>query len=430
MRISIQWFAAAVLLMATQLLSADEQALDSIIAVVNDDIILATDFERERTQLLRQNLPNLPKGEALDRLVFERLIVASLQLQQARLRGIRVDDANLQRTLEDMARNNNLSLSQMREQLARDGIEFFEFRETIRKEMIISTLMRREVESNLRVSDEEVDDYLQATGSDNATSYELEHLLIKLPQQADDNQVENALQRARALASQARDGVPFADLVEGERTAAGNDVEGGNLGWRTVSDLPDLFAGQLPGLQAGDVTEPLRSPAGFHLLKLLDQRSQDTRQVLRVKARHILIDTRGGRSVAEARREITEVAAKLAEGRTFASLASEYSDDPNSARSGGDLGWFNSGEMVPVFERKAFSEPLNQVSEPFQTQFGWHLLEVTEREYQEAASRDSATERARQELRQARAEERFQEWLQNLRDDAYVEFRGFGKNFQ
>ncbi len=430
MRTTLGLILSVATLAGSSLLHSAEQALDSIIAVVNDDIILSTDFESERARLLRQPTPNMPQGADLDRAVFERLIVQSLQLQQARQRGIRVDDSNLQRTLEGMARNNNMSLNQLREALSRDGVDFLEFRESIRREMIISTLMQREVESNLRISDEEVNDYLRTTSGGDNDSYELEHILVKLPQQADTTQVENAQQIARQIASAARDGQSFSALVEAQRTSLGDNIEGGNLGWRSPVDLPDLFVGQLPGMQIGDVTEPLRSPAGFHVLKLLDQRSKDTRQVSRVQARHILISTRSGRSTAQAEQEITRLRAMLAEGRTFESLARDFSDDKNTAADGGNLGWFNAGEMVPVFERKAFSAKLNEVTQPFQTQFGWHLMEVLDREYSDSAGDENATERARQQLRQTRAEEQFQEWLQRLRDSAYVELRGFGKNFQ
>ncbi len=430
MRNTFRLIFTAACLLGSPLLHSAEQALDSIIAVVNEDIILATDFENERDRLLRQPTPNMPRGEELDRAVFERLIVQSLQLQQARQRGIRVDDSNLQRTLEGMARNNNMSLAQLRETLSQDGVDFLEFRESIRKEMIISTLMRREVESNMRISDEEVNDFLRTTTGSESDSYQLAHILVKLPQQADNTQVAAAEETAKEIASAARGGQTFAAIVESRRLSQGDNIEGGNLGWRTTGDLPDLFVGQLPGMQLGDVTEPLRSPAGFHVLKLLDRRSKDNRQVVKARARHILISTRDGRSSAQAQQEITRIRAMLAEGRTFASLASDFSDDKNTANQGGELGWFNAGEMVPVFERIAFSAPENEISEPFQTQFGWHVMEVLEREYAENQGDQNATEQARQQLRQTRAEEQFQEWLQRLRDGAYVELRGFGKNFQ
>jgi len=383
----------------TATLHAAEQEIDSIIAIVNDDIILASDFERERSTLMRQRARELPTGAELDKLVFERLIVQSLQLQQAKQRGIRIDDSNLQRTLEDMARNNNMSLAQMRTALNEDGIDYLEFRENIRKEMVISTLMRREVESNLRVSDEEVDNYLRNSGQRGGDQYQLDHILVKLPQQANEGLVAQALQTAQQLASRARDGESFAKLVE-IYASSGAGVEGSNLGWRTTSDLPDLFAGEVAAMQVDDVSEPLRSPAGYHILKLADRRAEETRSVDRVRASHILVSTRSGRSVAAARQ-----------------------------LAGGDLGWFGGGEMVPVFERRAFNDPVNQVSEPFQTQFGWHLMKVTAREYRDGPA-DNVADEARGKLRREKAEAQFQEWLQRLRDNAYVELRGFGRNFQ
>ncbi len=422
--------AALVLLCSAAVTHAQEVELDSIIAIVNDDIVLASDFIRERGNLIRQNRSGAPKGEALDKMVIERLIVQALQLQQAELLGIRIDDNSLQRALDDMARNNNMTVSQMRDTLSKDGINFLEFRENIRKELIVSTLTRREIESNLSVSDAEVEDLLSAemTG-DAGFRYELEHILVKMPQQADSNLVESSLATAQSLASEARDGVPFAQLVETQRKLGNTEIEGGNLGSRSLQEMPGLFANQVEVMQEGDVTEPLRSAAGFHVIKLVGRSSLDQAGAVRIKARHILASTRNGTSSADAKVIIDSVYAKLQSGASFESLAKEFSDDTGSASNGGDLGWFDRGEMVPKFEQKAFQANINQVIEPFETEFGWHILEVLDQELAESP-RTQLEGKARETLRRQKAEEQYESWLTRLRDNAYVELRGFAKNFQ
>ncbi len=419
--------APAMLMHVTAL--SQETPIDSIVAIVNDDIILASDFVAERAQLMRQNPPDLPGGAELDRAVMERLIIQSLQLASASQRGIRIDDNSLQRAIEDMARNNNMSVTQMRETLSQEGINFLEFRENVRKELIISTLSRRVVETNLSVSDAEVEELLSVeTGTTSTSRYELDHILVQVPQQADADLLANAREIAIEIASAARDGTPFNRLLDIQRSKGNRNVEGSNLGARTLTDMPPLFANEVQGMQIDDVTEPLRSAAGFHVLKLL-RKVATSREPSRVRARHILASTRKGRSSDEARATIIDARNRIIEGRDFAVLATQISEDPSTAGKGGDLGWFGRGEMVAPFEARAFTLDVNTVSEPFETQFGWHIIEVLEQEITEAP-REAMKSKAREQLRRKKAEERFQNWLTELRENAYVELRGFAKNFQ
>ena len=408
---------------------SQETAIDSIYAVVNDDIILASDFINERAQLIRQNPPNLPQGEALDKAVMERLIVQSLQVQSATQRGIRIDDNSLQRTIEDMARNNNMSVTQMREQLTEEGVNFLEFRENIRKELIISTLTRRVVENNLSVSEAEVEELLSTESGTSTTSrYELDHILVQVPQQADADLIANAEAIALEIASAGREGTPFTRLLEEQRARGNSNVEGGNLGARTLTDMPPLFANQVQAMQEEDVTEPLRSAAGFHVLKLR-RKIASTQEPTRVRARHILASTRNGNTSEQAKALINDARAQLSQGRDFATVVTSYSDDASTVAKGGDLGWFGRGEMVANFEARAFTTPLNQVTEPFQTEFGWHILEVTDREL-DTSPKAAMKSQARDQLRRKKAEEKFQTWLTELRENAYVELRGFAKSLQ
>ena len=237
---------------------AAETPLDSIIAVVNDDIILNSEFTRERDTMLRQNQPGLPRGEELHKLVVERLIIRSIQLQEAERRNIRIDESGLQRAIEDMAANANMTPAEMRDSITGEGLDFLMFREDLRKNLTVSTLTRREIQSNLFVSDAEVEELLSTNKSSGGEFlYTLEHLLVKLPQQADTRQDTAALGIAQSLASRARDGETFATLVRSARSS-GTDIEGGNLGTQSLEDMPELFAREMNGLQENDVTEPLR----------------------------------------------------------------------------------------------------------------------------------------------------------------------------
>ncbi len=406
-----------------------ETPVDSILAIVNDDIILTSEFVRERDTMLIQNQPGLPKAEELDKLIVERLIIRSIQLQEAERRNIRIDDSNLQRAIEDMARNNNMSLTQLRQSVTGEGLDFLQFREDLRKDLLVSTLTRREIESNLFVSDSEVEELLSTGSSVNGEyRYNLEHILVKLPQQADAQQDAAALKTAQALASRARDDESFVALVRSERSK-GTDIEGGNLGTRPLSDMPALFAQQMNGLQQGDVTEPLRSVAGYHILKLVSRTTISQATPSNVRARHVLVSTRAGRSNTEAQQRIREVQQQLNGGADFAAVASAFSDDSASAKNGGNLGWFAPGEMVAEFEQVAFSTPVNVVSQPFKTAFGWHIVEVLEQKLDQNPQGELKT-KAREQLRQQKAEDKYENWLSTLRDNAYVELRGFAKKYQ
>jgi len=420
----------AIFLTATSMsAAAAETSLDSIIAVVNDDIILTSEFTRERNTMIAQNQPGLPNGEELDRLVVERLIIQSIQLQEAERRNIKVDESGLQRALEEMARNNNVSLTQLRDSVTKEGLDFLEFREDLRKNLTISRLTQREIESGLFVSDAEVEELLSTEASSKGEFlYTLEHILVKLPQQADAQQDAEALGIAQNVASRGRDGENFVTIVRGERNK-GIDIEGGNLGSRSLSDMPPLFAAEMNSLQVNDVTEPLRSVAGYHILKLISRATVSQAIPDKVRARHILVSTRDGRSNTEAQQRIREVQEQINSGADFAEVARAYSDDTKSAAAGGDLGWFGMGEMVPEFEQVVISTPVNTPSQPFRTAFGWHMVEVLEQEMPENSEEDQAN-KARQQLRQQKGEARFQTWLRTLRDNAYVELRGFAKDYQ
>ena len=409
--------------------AAAETPLDSIIAVVNDDIILNSEFTRELNTMLAQNQPGLPRGEELHKLIVERLIIRSIQLQEAERRNIRIDESGLQRAIEDMAANANMTPEEMRDSITGDGLDFLMFREDLRKNLTVSTLTRREIQSNLFVSDAEVQELLSTSSSGGGEfRYTLDHILVKLPQQADTQQDAEALSIAQTLASRARDGEAFSALVRSARSD-GSDIEGGNLGSRSLEDLPELFAQQMNGLQENDVTEPLRSVAGYHILKLVARTTVSQATPSRVRARHILVSTRGARGNTEAQQRIREVQEQLTSGVNFAEVAAAYSDDESSASQGGSLGWFGGGEMVAEFEQAAFTTPVNVLSQPFKTAFGWHILEVLEQQLPET-SQEADAANAREQLRQQKGEERYQAWLEDLRDGAYVELRGFAKRYQ
>jgi len=400
--------------------------LDRIIAVVNDDVIVATELEQRIEQLrkrLAQQATRLPPEDVLRRQVLEREIITRIQLQLAARSGITIDDPSLNNALREMAQSNKLTLDQFRQVLERDGFDFAAFREDIRNEMTIAQLRRREVFNRINVSEREIDDFIAQHGApgQNDRAYHLGHILIALPEAATAEQIDSARGQATQLVNELRAGADFAQTAISV-SAGQQALQGGDLGWRKASEIPSLFADTVRQLQTGDVSEPIRSASGFHIVKLLETRGDEKVVVTQTRARHILIATDAVTSDQEARQRLETLRDRLLAGADFAELARSNSNDPGSASQGGDLGWFGPGRMVPQFEEVIESLPLNTVSEPFRTRFGWHLVEVLERRQHD----DTAEVQRAQvinEIRKRKTEEELELWLRRLRDEAYVELR-------
>lgn len=410
-------------LMALALLAppAAAETLEQIVAVVNDEVVLASELEREmrtvRQQLQQRNI-RAPSREVLEEQVLDRLITQRLQLQMAQRTRIRVDDVTLNRALQDIASRNNLSLEQFRDVLERDGIEYAAFREDIRDEITISRLQQRQVQQQVQVTDEEVENHLDNLRARGALDeeYRLRHILVAVPEAASPDEVAQARQKAGSLRRQlVEEGADFARLAASESDGQ-NALEGGDLGWRRGGRLPDAFTDALRDLEAGGISEVVRSPSGFHLLRLEDRRTTGGEAEVQTRARHILLAGENARS------RLQRLRSRLEDGADFAELAREHSEDPGSAERGGDLGWVGSGALVSEFENVMDGLNPGQVSQPFETQFGWHIVRVEDRR-QQAAGLESRRNEARQLIRQRKSEETIDRWLRQLRAEAYIERR-------
>lgn len=400
---------------------AAAETLEQIVAVVNDEVVLASELGREmrtvRQQLQQRNI-RAPSREVLEEQVLDRLITQRLQLQMAERTRIRVDDVTLNRALQDIASRNNLSLEQFRDVLERDGIEYAAFREDIRDEITISRLQQRQVQQQVQVTEEEVENHLDNLRARGALDeeYRLRHILVAVPEAASPDEVAQARQKASSLRRQlVEEGVDFARLAASESDGQ-NALEGGDLGWRRGGRLPDAFTDALRDLETGGVSEVVRSPSGFHLLRLEDRRTTGGETEVQTRARHILITGENARS------RLQRLRRRLEDGADFAELAREHSEDPGSAERGGDLGWVGSGALVSEFENVMDGLNPGQVSQPFETQFGWHIVRVEDRRRQ-AAGLESRRNEARQLIRQRKSEETIDRWLRQLRAEAYIERR-------
>lgn len=401
--------------------------LDRIVAVVNRDVVtwleLRERVEATERQLRRQGTPP-PEREVLERQLLERLILEKAQLQLAEETGIRVDEVQLDRTLERIAQDNGLTPVEFRRLLERDGVAFERFREEVRVQMVLARLREREVDDRIEVSESEVDLFLEQdrTAGGGAVEYNLAHILVRLPEQASPERIAEARAKAERARAEALAGGDFARLAASYSDAA-DALSGGAMGWRAADRLPELFVGALARMKPGEVSEVLRSPAGFHVLKLLDARSAGGEpQVTQTRVRHILLRASETVSEAEVRRKLADLRERIViGGADFAELARQHSEDATAAR-GGSLDWVFPGDTVPEFERAMDALAPGEVSAPVKTPLGWHLIQVLERRTA-GLTPERRRLQARLALRERKAEEAYQEWLRQLRDRTWVEIR-------
>ncbi|HEY5718938.1 MAG TPA: peptidylprolyl isomerase [Gammaproteobacteria bacterium] len=400
--------------------------IDTIAAVVNDGVITSSELNR-RLRLVRDQLQQQkstpPPAPVLERQVLERMIVEELQMQSAAQSGISVDDIELNNSLRDIARRNNMNLLQFREVLERDGYDYNRFREDIRKEMLMTRLRERQVNSKISVSDQEVEHFLQREASfgERNVEYRLGHILVSVPEGASPEQIGRAREKVERLLRQLREGADFSALAIAESDGQ-QALQGGDLGWRDSGQIPRLFGDSARALALGAVSEPIRSPSGYHLVKLLDKRGEQAAMVTQTRVRHILVRTTSLVSDNEARLRLERLRLRIANGEEFEALARANSDDPLSATKGGELDWVSPGELVPPFEQAMNALAPGELSEPVKSQFGWHLIQVLERRERDM-SEELKRNQARLALFKRKVEEETQLWLRRLRDEAYVDLR-------
>ena len=400
--------------------------LDRIVAVVNNEVITRADLElrlRTATQHLKQQGTPLPPREILEKRILDRLITDQVQLQLARETGLRVDDSELDRAIQRIARENKLTLEQLRATLEKDGVPFPRFREDIRNEIILSRLRQREVDNRIVVSEGEIESFINARQelAGRGEQYNLSHILVTVPENARPEQIQDRRGRAEQALQQLRTGADFRQ-VAAVFSDAPDALEGGAMGWRDGARLPTLFFDALKTLQPGEVSPLLRSANGFHIIRLNERRSSSAPIIVRrTHARHILVKTNELVPQAEARRRIESLKERLDNKADFAELARLHSEDASGSK-GGDLGWLSPGDTVPDFEGAMNALNPGEISGPVQTPFGWHLIQVLERR-DEDMSKDRQRLAAQSALRARKADESYQEWVRQLRDRAYIEVR-------
>jgi len=400
--------------------------VDRIVAVVNKEVITQHELAERVNRVLKEMQrrgTSLPDRGEIEQQVLERLIVEKVQLQFARETGLRVDDLDLDRTVNRVAEGNKLSLTEFRQTLERDEIRFDRFREELRNEILITRLREREVTGKLTVSEAEIENFLleQSERKGAATEYNIAHILVRVPEQASPEQLEARRARAEEAVKRLKGGADFAQLAAAYSDAP-DALQGGVMGWRSEERLPELFVEALAKLKAGDASNVLRSPAGFHVLKLVELRGAGAPLLVeQAQVRHILVRTNELVSEDEARRKLSNLRERIVNGVNFAELARLNSDDSSASR-GGDLGWVYPGDTVPEFERAVMDLKQMEVSQPVKTPFGWHLIQVLERRTADMSSGRRRIE-ARKALLDRKGDEAYQEWLRQLRDRAYVELR-------
>ena len=399
---------------------------DRIVAVVNDEVItlyeLRTRLDSALGQLKRQGTP-LPPRDVLERQMLERLIVDRIQLQTARDTGLRVDDAQLDAALNRIAASNKMSLTQFRQSLQKDGIPFAKFRDEIRDEMTIARLREREVENRLVIGEAEIDNFLasELTRGNGGDEVEVAHILLRAPEGASPEQLQKLKVRADQVLDRLRKGENFSQVAAAYSDAP-DGLQGGLLSPRPIDRLPALFADVVGRMKVGEVSPLLRSPNGFHIVKLVAKRGGTILPpVQQTHARHILIKVNELLSESDALHKINGLRERLLHGGDFAELARLYSQD-GSAAKGGDLGWIYPGDTVPEFERAMDRLSINELSQPVQSPFGFHLIQVLDRRTQDASA-ERQRMAARQILRERKLDEAYQDWLRQIRDRAYVEYR-------
>lgn len=401
-------------------------ALDRILVVVNDDVITQTELN-ERLPIVKRQLAaqriRLPDDTVLKRQLLERMILERIQLQAAKQAGIAIADDKIEQAIDRLAQQSKLSRAEFVAGLAREGVPPAKLKEQIRSQLMIERLLEREINNRVVVSEAEIEDYLaerEKHGED--VQFNVSHIVIRIPEAGGSAAAQAAKARAEVIAEKLRDGADF------EQTAVAEShdqkaLEGGNLGWRSGAQLPRLFVQTLEAMKPGDISPILRSANGFHILKLNDKRGGETpHKVTQTHARHILIKPNEVVTPENAARKIQQLRERIEHGADFAELAKAHSDDPGSAAAGGDLGWLMPAQTVPEFEREMNALAPNQLSQPVRTRFGVHLIQVLARREQDVTQQLQHNQ-ARAQIHARKADERYEQWLRQLRDEAFVEYR-------
>ena len=423
---SIKRFVVAILLcnLLFGSFSVHAEVLDTIIAVVEDDVILERELQKEVSvieQRMRQSNATLPPSSVLRKQVLEKMIVDKLQRQLAEKAGITVSEEMLNSSAADIARRNNMDVEQFRAELEGQGMSYQSFLYNMRNEIIINQLRGREIGGRIKVTDREVEHYMETQDKvgEESMQYHLGHILIAVTEGASSTEIQKGMSKADDLVKKLRAGQDFSQTAISDSDDA-NALKGGDLGWRTTSEIPTLFVNEIHQMKQGDVSEPIRSPSGFHIIKMLELKGTDNHMIIKTKVRHILVKTNELVDDDEAKKRLLALKTRIADGDDFAALARAHSDDKGSAIKGGSLDWVGPGDLVKPFEEAMLKLGINEVSEPVQTQFGWHMIQVLARENKDDSS-EFKKNLVRDAIRKRKIEEETELWVRRLRDEAFVE---------
>jgi peptidyl-prolyl cis-trans isomerase SurA len=433
---------ASLCILASQAAASAVEDVDRIVAVVDDDVVVRSELDTELAKVipqLKRKGTQLPAKDVLENQVLERLILAKLQLAAAEQAGINVSEDLLSQAVGNIAQKNGLSMAQFRQALKANGISFHDFREQIRNQVTMRRLQERVVGKRIRVTDREVDAYIarkpQLPTKPESTprrtrrsAYHILHILVAVPEGAVAAELQKAKEKATEIVKKLRSGSDFKTvaLAESDGRMA---LEGGDLGWRKANEVPTMFAKEVRSMKKGAVSNPIRSPSGFHVIKLKDykggiipKRKSSSPIVNQSRVRHILVKTNEITSDEDAKLRLQQLLQRIKGGDNFNALARSHSDDTASALKGGELGWINPGDMVPEFEQQLEGLAPGQLSQPFRTPFGWHIVQLMEqRKYD--SSQEVLKNQAREIIRQRKMGEETELYLRQLRDDAYIEIR-------
>ncbi|MGA9335936.1 MAG: peptidylprolyl isomerase [Rudaea sp.] len=400
------------------------QPLDRIVAVAEDDVILQSELDRavqNVEQQYRNNPQQLPPHDALERQVLESLIMLRLQVQRGTDTGIRVSDAEVDQAVQNVAAHNKIDVNQLRESLQRQGLSYADFRKTLHDQLMVQQMQHRVVQNQANVSDSEID-ILLASDSLKAGEVHLQHILIGIPDGASAEQIEAAHDKAMSVRKQIQDGMDFTAAAI-RYSSARDALQGGDLGWRRYDEVPEAFANLVEGMKDGDVSQPLHGPSGFHIVKLVGKRSDGKQVITEYHARHILMGVNDLVDSATAEKTVADIRHRIVDGHEdFAALAQKYSQDTTTASAGGDMGWFPLDQYGSSVATALLSLKDGEISQPFRTTRGWHIIQL-EGTRQKDRTQEMKRDQARNILRNRKADEAYENFLRQLRDESYVEIR-------
>jgi len=416
---------AIITLFTAVALQAAPVELDRVSAIVDDSIIMKSELDARINSVKRQMAGQLPPDNILREQVLERLILENIQLQMAERGGVQISDQQLNDTIKRIAKQNGMTIEQFSQALKKDGLSYREAVEQIRTEMLISRVQKFQVNNRVKISEQDVDYFLASKAGKMASEaeYRLSHILISIPSQASPAEIKKAKKKADSIVASLRSGKDFRKQAIANSKGQ-NALKGGDLGWRKEAQLPSLFADAVSEMSVGETSNPIKSASGFHIIQIADKRGGSTFLITQTNVRHILVMPNEIRSDADAKARIDQIYNKLTNGGDFTELAKEYSDDPGSAVNGGDLGWINPGDMVPAFDNMMNDIAPGQLSQPFKSKFGWHILEVEGRKETDMGEQVQRNQ-IKQMLQARQFEEELPIWLRKIRSESYVDIKEF-----